>query len=497
MGHDREWAMRYALHMETQNREAGDPAAVNPFRMLPQVDEVLQRAAVAPLVAAVGRDLCRAYVQDLLGDWRVELADGALDADGLAARLADDAGADGLASVLAARIARERGRGVRPAVNVTGVVLHTGLGRAPQHPEVAAAMAAAAGSYCVLEVDRYTGKRNRRDDRLSDLLARLVGCEAAIAVNNCAAATILALATFARGKETLLSRGELVEIGGSFRMPDVMEQAGTHLVGVGATNRTRLGDYSAALTAETGLLLKVHRSNFRIEGFTEETSMEDIANLAKAHGLPSVYDLGAGFLNEGVAGLTPIEGLEGEPLLSEAIASGCDAVMFSGDKLFGGPQAGLIAGQRGAIEDMRRNPLYRAIRLDKVSLAGLERTVELYLEGRGDELPARALMLRSADELKGVAEELAGAVRGLGSAWEVSVHPERSQPGSGSAPGVYLNTHVLHVRHADRSADELADALRAGDPPVFTRVTDGVVKVDPRTLLAGDRERLLDALGQL
>ena len=146
MGHDREWAMRYALHMETQNREAGDPAAVNPFRMLPQVDEVLQRAAVAPLVAAVGRDLCRAYVQDLLGDWRVELADGALDADGLAARLADDAGADGLASVLAARIARERGRGVRPAVNVTGVVLHTGLGRAPQHPEVAAAMAAAAGS---------------------------------------------------------------------------------------------------------------------------------------------------------------------------------------------------------------------------------------------------------------------------------------------------------------------------------------------------------------
>lgn len=469
----------------------------NPFRMLPQVDEVLGREIVAPFVERVGRDLCRRFVQDLLAEWRIEIGDGDLDADGLAARLAGDLAPGGLVHGLRARVERELGRGVRPAVNVTGVVLHTGLGRAPVHPEAAAAMQAAAMSYCVLEVDRYTGQRNRRDDRLSELLARLTGCEAAIAVNNCAAACILALGTFAKGKQTILSRGELVEIGGSFRMPDVMEEAGTTLVGVGATNRTRIGDYSRAIGPETGLLLKVHRSNFRIDGFTEEAPMDELAALAAVHGLPSVYDLGAGFLNDGVPGLTPIDGLEGEPLLSDAIASGADVVSFSGDKLFGGPQAGILAGHRGAIEDMRRNPLYRAIRLDKVGLAGLERTVELYLEGRGDEIPARALMQARTADLEAVAHDLSTELRGLGGGWHVAVAAERSQPGSGSAPGVYLDTFVLNVRHDVLAPNELADALRAGDPPVFARVAEGVLKVDPRTLLPGDRERLVRAFAQI
>ena len=305
------------------------------------------------------------------------------------------------------------------------------------------------------------------------------------------------MSTFARGKESILSRGELVEIGGSFRMPEVMEQAGTRLVEVGATNRTRLADYSRAIGPETGLLMKVHRSNFRIEGFTEEVPMDELALLAKTHGLASVYDLGAGFLNSGVPGLTPIRGLEGEPLLSDAIASGCDVVAFSGDKLFGGPQAGLLAGQRGAIEDMRRHPLYRAMRLDKVALAGLEATVQLYLDGRGDEIPARALMLRSTDELHLEARDLAKALGALGPEWELSVHADHTQPGSGTAPGIHLDTFCVHVTHRGMTPNELADRLRAGTPPVFTRVADGVVKIDPRTLLPGDRRRLLEAFAQL
>jgi L-seryl-tRNA(Ser) seleniumtransferase len=469
----------------------------NPFRMLPKVDDVLMRANVAPLIERVGRELCLQFVQDLLAEWRIEIGDGQLDAVGIAARLAEDHGPGGLVPELEARVAREAGRGVVPAVNVAGVVLHTGLGRAPVHPKAAAAMQAAAAGYCVLEVDRFSGQRNRRDDRLSELLARLIGCEAAIAVNNNAAACILAMSTFARGKESILSRGELVEIGGSFRMPEVMEQAGTRLVEVGATNRTRLADYSRAIGPETGLLMKVHRSNFRIEGFTEEVPMDELALLAKTHGLASVYDLGAGFLNSGVPGLTPIQGLEGEPLLSDAIESGCDVVTFSGDKLFGGPQAGLLAGGRGAIEDMRRHPLYRAMRLDKVGLAGLEATVQLYLDGRGDEIPARALMLRSKADLEVEARSLAKDLATLGADWKLTVHADHTQPGSGTAPGIHLDTFCVHAAHRGMPPNELADRLRAGTPPVFTRVADGVVKIDPRTLLPGDRDRLIQAFRQI
>ena len=483
--------MRYPLPMETQN----------PFRLLPQVDEVLGRPVVEPFVERVGRDLCRGFVQDVLSDWLGEIAAGLLDADGVTARLEASLEPGGLVECLRAKVDEEAGRGVVPVVNAAGVVLHTGLGRAPVHPEAAAAMAAAAGGYCVLEVDRFTGLRNRRDDRLSVLLQRLTGCEAAIAVNNNAAACVLALSTFAAGKETIVSRGELVEIGGSFRMPDVMEQAGTQLVGVGATNRTRIADFQNALTPETGMLLKVHTSNYAMVGFTEETPMEELAELARANGLPSVFDLGAGFLNDGVPGLQPIHGLEGEPLLSDAIRSGADVVTFSGDKLFGGPQAGILAGNLGAIEDMRKHPLYRAMRLDKVGLAGLERTCELYLEGRGDEIPARALMRREPDELRAAAEALGERLAATdlvtSGAASLAVEPGRSQPGSGSAPGIFLDTTIVRLKPRATSVDLLAARLRAGDPPVFARIADDALVLDPRTLLPGEEDRLAEAIGAL
>ncbi len=479
-----------------------DMEITNPFRLLPKVDEVLAREAVSALEATIGRELMRSLVQEILSDWRSEIADGVLDSALLEARLVDLDRADGLVGRLNKAVAEERGRGIVPAVNGTGIVLHTGLGRAPVHPEAAAAMAAAAGGFCVVEVDRFSGQRNRRDDRLSELARRLIGCEAAIAVNNNAAACVLALTTFANGKETITSHGELVEIGGSFRMPAVMEQAGTRLVAVGSTNRTRIGDYQNAITDQTGLLLKVHRSNFALIGFTEEASMEEIATLAAARGLPSVYDLGAGFLNRGVPGLTPIDGLTGETLLDDAIASGADVVTFSGDKLFGGPQAGILAGNLGAIEDMRRHPLYRALRLDKVSLAGLERTFELYLEGRGDEIPSRELLGRRPEVLLEAANALFAKLKELAffRAGEVvlEVVASTSQPGSGSAPGVELATTCLRIRlSTSGGADKLADKLRAATPPVFVRISDGAVWIDLRTLLPGDDERLLAAFSSL
>ena len=461
------------------------------FRLLPSVDEVLGNSGVQALAERVNRDVLTGFVREVVEAWRAEILAGTLDADQLGVRL----GEGRLLSELQRSVRRELGAGVVPVVNATGVVLHTGLGRAPVHPEVAAAMARAAESYCVLEVDRQSGKRNRRDDRLSELLVRLTGAEAGIAVNNCAAAVVLCLQSFAGGgRETVLSRGELVEIGGSFRMPDVMERAGTKLREVGTTNRTRASDYEGAIGSNTGLLLKVHTSNFRVEGFTEELDTGGLAGLGTKHGVRSVYDLGAGLLE--CAGATSLDFLDGEPLVREAVASGVDAVAFSGDKLLGGPQAGLIVGKADAIDELRKNPMYRALRLDKVALTGLEKTLELYLAGRGDEVPSRELMLRPEAQLElaaGTLAEKLGSLAGI----STSVAEDRSQPGSGSAPGVFLPTTVVRVTHAKLSAEQLSARLRSGDPSVFCRIQDGVVLLDPRTLLAGDRERLVTAFERL
>jgi L-seryl-tRNA(Ser) seleniumtransferase len=383
---------------------------------------------------------------------------------------------------------------VRRAINVSGVVLNTGLGRAPVHPEAAQAMAAAARSFCVLEVDRFTGKRNQRDERLSELLVRLTGAEAGIAVNNCAAAVLLTLQTFAGGRSALVSRGELVEIGGSFRMPAVMERAGVRLVEVGTTNRTRIADYEAAIDDTTGLLLKVHTSNYRVVGFTEEAGPAELDELGRRRGIRTAYDLGSGLLD--AEGATSLGFLGDEPPLAEALASGMDVAMFSGDKLLGGPQAGLIVGRRQAIAELRKNPLYRALRLDKVALAGLETTLQLLLSGRGDELPARAMLVRPAESLRPVAEALAVELAGL-EGISTEVVAERSQPGSGSAPDVYLDTFCVAAAARGRSTQRLAADLRAGDPPVFARIHEDRLLMDVRTLLPGDHEALVEAFRRL
>jgi len=460
--------------------------AANPYRLLPAVDEVLSLPAVRELAQHTQRGLLAGFVGECLARWRAEIAAGTLDSAQLEERLARGE----LARALAARVADEQRAGLVRVINATGVVLHTGLGRASVHPEAAAAMQRAAQGYCNLEVERLSGERNQRDERLGVQLARLTGTEAGIAVNNNAAATLLILSTFGACKETILSRGELVEIGSSFRMPDVMERANTKLVEVGTTNRTRLADYERACTAETGLLLKVHTSNYRLLGFTEEVGARELAELGARRGLPSAYDLGSGRLER--EGTPRLDMLGDEPEVREAVASGVDVVCFSGDKLLGGPQAGLLVGRQASVAALRKNPLYRALRLDKVTLAGLEATLALYLAGRAHELPARRMLCLTASELRPLAERLAaelGALPGV----TAEVVPERSQPGSGSAPGIFLDTFAVQVRVAARSAGELAAALRAGEPCVFARVHDDALLLDPRTLHPGEERELVQA----
>ena len=460
------------------------------FRRLPSMDESLRDPRGQALSRRAPRELVQECVERELASWREEIKRGALSGAELDARVESGA----LFARAGARLERELGRGVVRAVNASGVVLNTGLGRAPVHPEVAEAMRVAAESYCVLEVDRSSGERNQRDDYLSDLLRRLTGAEAAIGVNNNAGAVLLVFNTFAQGRRALVSRGELVEIGGSFRVPSVMERAGAELVEVGTTNRTRIADYAAAIDARTGLMIKVHTSNFRVVGFTEEASADELAALGRERNVTTAFDLGSGLIER--AGLEPLAPLlGGEPLLSDAVRSGVDVVTFSGDKLIGAPQAGLLVGRAAAIAKLRKNPLYRALRLDKVALAGLEKTFELLLAGRGNEIPARAMLVATAGELRPRADELARLLLALGGL-ACEVVEEGSQPGSGSAPGVLLPTFSVRVVHARLSASALAARLRAATPPVFARVQADAVLLDPRTLLPGDVERLVAAFRQ-
>ena len=460
--------------------------AQNPYRLLPSVEEVLLGEELSALGARVPRELLTCFVAELLDVWRAEIKAGRLDAEGLEKRL----GAGALVANLVERMDRERKAGLVQVVNAAGVVLHTGLGRAPVHPEAAEAMAQAAQRYGTLEVERFSGQRNKRDDRLSVLLERLTGAEAAIAVNNNAAAVVLLLSTFALGKETVVSRGELVEIGGSFRMPNVMQQAGTKLVEVGTTNRTRVADFRAGVNERTGLLLKVHTSNYKVVGFTEEVDVQELADLGRELGVTAAFDLGAGMIE--AEGTSHRPELSGEPFVRAAVKTGIDAVSFSGDKLLGGPQAGLIVGTQKAIDALRANPLYRALRLDKVTIAGLEKTLGLYLEGRGNEIPALAMLAKSAEELRPVAVEIAAFITSL-PGFEARVEEGASQPGSGSAPDVFLPSVVVAVSHSSVGLEQLAAGLRAADPVVFTRIQEGRLLLDPRTLLAGDKERLLEA----
>jgi L-seryl-tRNA(Ser) seleniumtransferase len=391
---------------------------------------------------------------------------------------------------VAARVEAAERPSLRTVLNATGVVVHTNLGRAPLSPEAAARVAEVASSYSNLEYDLGRGERGDREAHAESRLRELLGVEATVVVNNCAAAVLLAVNTLAEGREVIVSRGELVEIGGSFRIPDVLRKGGARLLEVGTTNRTRLADFRAALSAETGMILKVHPSNFRIVGFAEQPPIEDLAALARASGVPLVEDQGSGLLD-------PLPGaLFSEATAVQALRGGADVVAFSGDKLLGGPQAGLVAGRAAFVGPMRSNPLYRALRVDKMTLAALDATLVEHEAGRAAErLPVLRMIHAPLEELRARATSFARALEAAAPALRPSLIEAESAVGGGAAPTIGVPTVAIALDPGPAGPNRLAAALRAGPLPVVVRVAGDRVLVDLRTVRPDEEEPLLAALG--
>ncbi|WP_431271819.1 L-seryl-tRNA(Sec) selenium transferase [Dankookia sp. P2] len=435
------------------------------LRRPPAIARLLGALAAQDMVAAHGRPLVVQALRAAVADFRAGAGAGPTEAALLGA---------------AAQWLARHTRGPRPVLNLTGTVLHTNLGRAPLPPAALAAMAAAAGA-ADLEIDLSTGRRGERDSHLEALLCSLTGAEAALAVNNNAAAVLLLLRALAPRREVVVSRGELVEIGGAFRIPDIMREAGCRLREVGTTNRTHARDYAEAIGPRTALLMKVHRSNYRIEGFAAEVAEEELAAIAHRHALPMAVDLGSGSLHD-----LARWGLPREPTVGAAIAAGADLVTFSGDKLLGGPQAGLVVGRAALVDRLRRHPLKRALRLDKTTIAAL--VAVLRLQADPDRLPQRLpalrLLLRPQTEIAALAERLRPAVAAaLQDLAEVSVIACDSQIGSGARPADLLPSAALALRpRRGRTADALAAALRRLPVPALGRVARGSVVLDLRCL---------------
>lgn len=461
------------------------------YRLLPSVDEALKRLdADAALAGQSGlpRPLVRGLVNEFLDLLREEIKSGVVSTP-------EQLAAASLFPRLACFVrVRSKPRFTR-VLNATGVVIHTNLGRSLLADTATEAVTQACRNYSNLEFNLATGLRGSRYSHVEELLCRITGAEAALVVNNNAAAVLLALETLARGREVVVSRGQLVEIGGSFRIPDVMARSGATLVEVGATNRTHPRDYQQAITENTALLLKVHTSNYRIIGFTRETTLAELVALGREHGLPVMEDLGSGsFTNFQAHGL-PMN----EPTVQECVAAGADVVTFSGDKVLGGPQAGIIVGRREHIERIKRNPMNRALRIDKMTLAALEATLRLYLDpelARRD-IPTLAMITASADELKDKARRLSRVLRKtLGDVAEVRLLPGSSQVGGGSFPELNLPTTLVAVRLPGLSADGLRGRLLATEPPLVGCIEDDLFCLDPRTLRPDEFPLAAQALRQ-
>ena len=429
--------------------QTGDHA----LRLLPQVQRLLETPGAELLCAQFGREAVVATLRDRLAGLREQILSGARPA-------VPDASAF-LAEALE-KLGIRRRPGLRRIINATGIVLHTNLGRAPLAEEALAAVQAVAAGYCNLEFDLSSGKRGSRTQALEPLQRELTGAEAALAVNNGAAAILLALASLCDGGEVIVSRGELVEIGGGFRVPDVIRQGGARLVEVGATNKTRLADYRAAITPNTRALLKVHQSNFRMIGFTQETSLAELAGLARESGLLLVADLGSGLLH-------PTPG-SAEPTLGEAIAAGADLVTCSGDKLLGGPQAGLILGRKSVLDLIRQHPLLRAVRLDKMSLAALEATLRLHRD-MPERVPVYAMLRQTEAMLQQRAETLLGMI-GTG-----AIQPTEGFAGGGSLPEQKIASRAIALS-PHNGAEQAAALLRASQPAVIGRISEGRILLD-------------------
>jgi L-seryl-tRNA(Ser) seleniumtransferase len=452
------------------------------LRRLPAVDRVMGTQPLAGLSGRFPRVLLLEGAQQAVAELRCKILQDPGTAENL--DLSPSSAAARATEIVRAKAAPS----LRRVINATGVLLHTNLGRAPLSSSALAAVHSVATSYSNLEFDLTSGSRGQRHTHVEGLLCRLTGAEAATVVNNNAGALVLALAALAGGKEVIVSRGELVEIGGSFRVPEVMSASGCRLREVGTTNKTHLSDYEQAIGPETGLLLKVHTSNYRIVGFTAAVSSTDLVTLGAERNLPVLEDLGSGMLFD----LSPF-GLPREPTVSEAVASGLDAVTFSGDKLLGGPQAGLIVGRKWALDKIRRHPLARALRIDKMTLAALEATLRHYLDHEEAlrEIPVLRMLSLTSEETRSrclaLAEGIAGAI---GDAATVETVPDTSQVGGGALPLTELPGFAVALIPRYISVDDLAARLREGTPPLVARIQEGRLLLNPRTLTREEEELL-------
>jgi len=463
--------------MEHSEPDAG-PEVTGLLRQIPAVNDVLNRTALRELEARVGRRLALESTRRVLKRLRDRIVAGSISTVSLAA-LEEEIVSEAEA---AARLS------LRPVINASGVILHTNLGRAPLPPQAIQHLAAVATRYSNLEYDLEAGERGKRDLHTERLFCQILGAEKALVVNNNAAAVLLALNTLAEGAEVVVSRGELIEIGGSFRIPEVCAKSGAILREVGTTNRTRIEDYAAAVNERTRLLLRVHPSNFRIVGFTARPSLEEFVALAQKHKVISMEDLGSGCLVD-----LSTAGVRDEPTAAASLEAGVDVVNFSGDKLLGGPQAGILAGKRELLERIRKNPLFRALRVDKLTIAALEATVSLYLRGKTGDIPALRMVGLPVEAIRrratGLAEKISARPR-----LAVRVRDGESVIGGGSTPAQSLPTVLLAVTHANHSAQELERFLRRNSPPVIARVEDDALLLDLRTVFEDQDEELFEAL---
>ena len=464
------------------------PAKDNLLAMIPAVEALLQDEAVKPWAKGLPRRIVVHSIREAVEETRQWLLSG-------------DAGKATVASVRETILARARvkarcamGPHYCKAINATGIILHTNLGRAVLARRALRQIEEALAGYSVLEIGIETGKRGQRDTRIEWLLQQLTGCEAATVVNNNAAATMIVLNTVACGKEVIVSRGQLVEIGGSYRLPEVLAASGAKLVEVGTTNRTYASDYEAAITDNTAAILRVHPSNFKVMGFAAEASLDELVAIARAHHLPLIDDVGAGALTD----FAPF-GFRDQPTLQESVRAGADLVTSSADKLMGACQGGIILGTATWIEAIRRNPLARVVRVGKLTLAALEATLTLFLDEELAlrELPTLRMLAREASDVAEQAKRIAQALQKKVGGSEVTVIEGESQMGAGSLPTENIPTSLVAITPSRFDASELAACLRHYSPPIFARIQEERVLIDPRTLQDGEDEVIVKALVEI
>lgn len=450
------------------------------LRSLPKIDELLKEELIINEMEHSMRNIVIDSLRDTIEYYRKGILEGSI----------KEFTKEDILSSFTLKIKKNNSLHLKKVINATGVIIHTNLGRSVLCKEAAKNVLNVAENYNNLEYNLEEGKRGSRYSHVEDLIIKITGAEAAMVVNNNAAAVLLAMDTLCRGKEAIVSRGQLVEIGGSFRIPDVMKFSGAELVEVGTTNRTHIYDFENAVTDKTGILLKVHTSNYKILGFTEEVPLEDIAELGRKHGIPVVEDIGSGTLIDfGKYGLSP------EPTVQSSIKNGADVVTFSGDKMLGGPQAGIIAGKKIYIDMMKKNQLTRALRIDKMTLAALEGTLKYYLDEKSavENIPTMNMLLASSEIQKKRAYRLKRKLQNKASKFNFAVDEDYSVVGGGSMPAEKVKTYSVRVKSSSRQPEQIEKMLRGNDIPIIVRVSNDEVILDVRTIFDKDFDIITDA----